>query len=350
MGKSLTDVLSPSMVKRLLDEKYVDNGNWIPAINGIVIPGCTATEDNPVAPVQAFIRTDARKSPDAELRHYNTEQYILNFTIASLQANILNEALGMGATIQNKATTNTARTVGVVTVLPALVTEALFGAFLVSGTPGGHSIAVPALTFPHTDFVADGSGIDGSGNTSAYKIGAYDYVADGFTTDVGEFAAWSDPFLGAMTLSGAMTIGTDELFTWDPAESGIVTLSGSSVNIDFIDPQLDRGDVAAIFSFAYLYGQLGGNSDWSITQPLDTPVRAAIDLYRSLGDTIAGEVWERRRYYNCEQRAIPAASTDGSDENPNTRQYSFNCQFNETRLSNNAKFYDTDFYVETKST
>ncbi len=347
MAQTLHDVLSPTMVKRLLDEDYADNGNWIPAVNGVIIPACTAVEDNPVAPVQSFIRTDARKSPDAELRHYNTEQYMLNLNVASLQANVLNEVLGMGATIQDRAATNTARTCGDVTGL-ATVDDALFGAFLVAGTVGNQSIAIPELLLPHTDFVADGTGADGSGQGSAYNISSYDYAADAFTVQ-GSNAIWSDPFLGTLTMTG-MTLTTDMLFTWDPSESGIVTIAGESVNIDFKDPQLDRGDSACIFSFAYEYGQLGGNSDWSVTQPLDTPTRVAIDLFRSLGDTVEGPIWERRRYYHTEQRAIPAASTDGSDENPNIRQYSFNCRFNETRLANNSRFYDTDYLVETQST
>jgi hypothetical protein len=333
---NLYDVLSPTMVARLLDEGYADNGNWIPAINGIVLPGITQVEDNPSEPASSQIRTDSRKAPDAELRYYGGDAYRLLLHSASDQPDIIAEALGMGSEILDQADTNAARVVGDPTIpFPHDKSEALFGVFLVTGASPNYNIYVPPNTLPHSDYVA-----------SSMHCSAYNTTSKIFNMVLTPHIVWSDKFTGEFNLA-TLPLAAASIFTYDAAESGIVTMAaGDVIAVDFKDPTLDNGDDACIVAFAYKYAQLPSARDYSVTQPLDKPQRVVIDLFRSFGDSPDGPIWERRRFYDARQRRIPAKSTNGTNEAANETVYEFSIRNGKARLGGQDCYYSRDFLLE----
>jgi hypothetical protein len=334
---NLYDVLSDTMVTRLLDENYPDNGNWIPAINGTILPGCVRVEDVPVVPGRRPIQTDSRKAPDAELRSFGADNFMLRLHFASDQPDILAEAMGMGSEILDQADTNTANTVGnYVAAAPASVTDALFGMFLTTGAGAAWDVLVPPNTLPHSDY-----------EVKIY-IWAYNHVTDTFDLAVHALNTWLDRFTGNLRIDNAVLTASHR-FTYDAAESGIVTVGGQSVGVDFKDPTLDNGDEAVILSFSYQYAQLPSARDYSLTQPVEKPSRVVIDLFRSLTDSIEGPIWQRRRYWDCRQQNIPAKSTDGSNENANETAYEFVVRRNHARLGGNHKYYSDEWLLEALS-
>jgi hypothetical protein len=206
---------------------------------------------------------------------------------------------------------------------------------------------------PHADFVATNNfnGVAVPGTTYDNQFCIYNPAADTFdqatkVASIGGTLTWIDKFTGECTLTG-MSLPT-QVFSYDPATSGLVTLGGETVTVEplLVDPNLRAGDNCVIISVAYIYSQLSRVGDWQMTQPLTKPTRVAIDLYRSLSDVPESGIWVRRRYYWCEQTNLPAAATDGSKTDPNIVPYIFVARRFEPRLGGAGKYYDTQFLVE----
>jgi hypothetical protein len=342
----LSDVLSTDQYERLYDELYASNGNAIPVVDGIVIPGCTAVTDEPTEISLSAIRTDSRKPPAARLRYHPDNDYRLRLQVSTEQPDVLAALLGMGAQYMDQAAWNTAHVVGDPTAAPTAVDDALWGIFKVTGA-SLDTIAIDRL--PHADFVGTTHGTD-------YFISVFDptttpacYAATGVTPGLGGTITWNDRHIGDIDIT-SIDIPATALSTYDPATSGLITLppgaTGVTVGIDFKDPNLAPGDDCVILGFAYAYSQLSGTSDWGITQPLTKPTRCIIDLYESLSDDPQGSIWERRRFYDCRQYKLPARSTDGSRNDATIVEYEFVVEYQDWRLGGDMRYYDRMVLVD----
>lgn len=346
----LTDVLSKDQYQLLLDESYLNNGNWIPSIDGRIIPGVTATTDEPPEIQLATLKTDSRKGPDARLSYYPDADYTITLSVPTSQQSVMSVLLGRGAAILDMAAANTNNTIGTVGI-PTDVDHAIFGIAKVDGTVGDWDMEITRL--PHADYPMNEHfatpGVPGT--VYDYAICIYNPTTDSFTlcdgSPIGGTIAVVNHYTGNVTISG-MVLSGGQLFQYDPAVSGLVTLGGQTVTVDpyLVDPDLRDGDYCVIYSFAGIYSQLSRAGDWQITQPLSKPTRVVIDLYMSLSDVTDFRQWERRRHYYCEQINLPAASTTGDNTDPNMRDYIFVVRPHSERLYPNGKYYDTQYLVD----
>jgi len=318
-------------------------------VDGRIIPGVTAVTDEPPELQLATLKTDARTGPDARLTFYPDTDYMLRLAVPTTQQSVLSVILGRGSEILDRAAANTNNQVGTIAV-PTAVSHALFGIAKVSGTTGDFDIEI--ARFPHADmpFTTHVAVPPVPGTVYDYAICIYNPTTDAFAlcdvAPIGGTIAVVDAYLGNVTISG-MSLAGGQLFQYDPATSGLVTLGGETVTVDptLVDPDLRDGDWCVIYSLAYTYSQLSRDGDWQVTQPLAKPTRCVIDLYRSLSDVIDFRVWERRRYYYCEQYNLPAASTTGANTDPNMREYTFVVRPHTPRLGSNGRYYDTQYLV-----
>jgi hypothetical protein len=345
----LSDVLSTAQVELLLDQNYIDNGAWIPSVDGRIIPGVTVVTDDPPEIQLASLKTDARIGPAARLSFFPDTDYMLRLSVPTQQQSVLAKILGRGAEILDMADANTNNTVGHMHA-PTAVEHGLYGIFKVDGTVGDWDLVIPRL--PHADFVATNNfnGVAVPGTTYDNCFSVYNPTAMTFeeATKVGATGGtltWLDKYIGSLTITG-MSLPT-QVFQYDPATSGLVTLAGKTVSVDerLVDPDLKAGDNCVIVAVAYLYSQLTRAGDWQITQPLSKPTRCVIDLYRSLSDVTEFDNWVRRRHYWCEQTNLPAASTDGSKNDPNIMEYAFVARSFSCRLGGAGRYYDTQYLV-----
>lgn len=347
----LSDVKSGSQVELLLDENYIDNGSWIPSVDGRFIPGVTAVTDDPPEIQLATLKTDARIGPAARLSFYGDTDYNLTLAVPTQQQSVLSKIVGRGASILDMADANTNNTVGDVDATPTAVEDALFGIFKVDGTVGDWDLTIPRL--PHADFVATNNfnGVAAPGTVYDNQFCIYNPVAKTFdqatkAASINGTLTWLDKYTGELSLTG-MVLPT-QVFTYDPATSGLVELGGKTVAVDerLVDPNLRAGDNCVIVACAYTYSQLSRVGDWQITQPLSKPTRVVIDLYRSLSDVTESGIWVRRRHYWCEQTNLPSASTDGSKNDPNIQNVIFVVRRFDCRLGGAGRYYDTQYLVE----
>lgn len=338
----LDQVLSIDQHQRLLVEDYIGNGNAVPVVSGVVIPGCTAIVDEPPEIALANLKCDSRRGPDARLRYMPDADYRIRLAVGTLQQDAQAALQGMGAQVLNQAAWNAAHTVGDPTGNGGLghnsVDDALWGIFKVTGA-SMNTVAVERL--PHADFVGSVKGTDYF--ITLYEPGVTPAV-DVEGVVVGGTVTWTDRHIGSLDMTG-MAIPAGALGTYDPATSGLITFGNETVGVDFIDPELCPGDDYAIFGFSYLYSQLTGTHDWGITQPLDKPTRVIIDLYESLTDSPEGRVWSRTRYYDCRQYKIPGRSTDGGNTDPNSMEYEFTVEYSDWRLGEAGRYFDRMFLV-----
>ena len=343
----LEDVLSDGEAQVLLNESYLDNGTDIPVIDGKVIPGVDNVEDVPVGIRLAQLKPDARKAPVARLRYYSDDDYMLRLTVPTAQRDIIESCLGMGATILDQTAINAANTVGDPTGVPTAVTDALFGVFAIddNGSASYSNVDITIPRLPHADFPGAAKGTD-------HFFGAYDNATAVIDIDDSLGAAtfnavvtWTDRFIGEVAITGVdLSSKQTCITTYDPA-TALVTLAGVTRGVDYVDPNLSPGDECIILSMAYIYSQSGNANDWAITQPLTKPTRVVIDLFRAMGDSVAGPIWKRRRFYHCEQMSLPADSTSGDTTDPNKQVYEFVVRERDVRLGDQDKFYQTTYIV-----
>jgi hypothetical protein len=352
MPLRLEDVLSAQQYRLLLDEDCIDNGNWIPAVDGKVIPGVTVVTDDPPEIGLAKLKTDARTGPVARLSYYPDADYMVRLMVPTTQQSVLSVILGRGASILDSVAANTNNTVGDPAKTPTSVDDALFGIAKLSGTVGDFEIEIDRL--PHADFPAlqgfigtTTPGVVYDHCISAYNPATNTCLPIGAPLGIGGTITWIDSYIGNIICAN-MSLPGGYVFQYDPATSGTVTLGGATVAIEatLVDPTLQDGDYCLLYGVAYTYSQLPRTTDWQVKQPLTKPTRCVIDLYRSLSDVIEFRRWIRRRHYYCEQYNLPAASTDGSKNDPNLQEYSFVVRPHTPRLGGSGPYYDTQVLVE----
>jgi hypothetical protein len=347
----LTDVLSPQEVPLLLDENFVDNGNWIPVVDGKVIPGVDVVTDEPPEIQLATLKQDSRTGPAARLGYSPDQDYMITLSVPTQQQSVIEACLGRGAVILDMAAANLNNIVGSPAKIAVAVSDALFGIFKVSGTTGDFDVTIPRM--PHVDILADhefkGSTVPGTAYDHCFSVwNPTNNTCSGATAPGGAAgtATWVDKFLGTVVLS-SMSLPT-QVFQYDPAESGIITIGGESVSVDprLVDPDLRAGDWCVVIGVAYKYSQLTRAGDWQVTQPMDKPTRCAIDLYRSLSDTTEFRNWVRHRFYDCEQYNLPSHSTSGSQTDFNKVEYKFVVRPFNPRLGGAGRYYDKQLLVD----
>jgi len=352
MAKNLIEVLSPSIIPVGLDDRFASNGNWVPVVKGRLVPGCTAVDDNPADINFADIKVDARRQPDARLRYYQ-EGYQLSLMVATQQVSVLENLLGMGATVYDRSTSNTNRIVGNGGSLATDPDGAEW--YLVrlgDGSPLGTTFTVDALIARLKMFT------DVDTTAANWKAQVYvpastppaTFAAGTDVIDIDTKSAITDPYLGAFAFTG---LDQDDvpgaaLMLYDPAELYLINTTGKTRLVDYRDPDLQAGDQCCIIGLGYRHGQLANDNDYSIVQPYTRRVRVPIDLYTCLGDADNGLLWNIRRYYNCEQNSVPKASTSGSQTDPNIRKYDFLVLENDSRFNKDTKYgryYEDDYVV-----
>jgi hypothetical protein len=347
----LSDVLSTDQYQLLLDESYLCNGNWIPAVDGKVIPGVISVTDGPPDIQLASLKTDARKGPDARMSFYPDNDYELSMLVPTIQQSVMAAVLGRGATILDRAAANLNNVVGVIGI-PTSVDHAIFGIAKLQGTTGDWEFDIDRL--PHADFPmlnAHPGSVVVPGTHYDYAVSIYNPTTDACSmcteAPISGAITVGNRYTGALNIS-SMVLGAGQVFQYDPATSGVVTIGGETVTVDplLVDPDLRDGDWCVIYGVAYEYSQLSRDGDWQITQPLTKPTRNVIDLYLSLSDVVDFRQWERRRFYYCEQVNLPPSSTSGATSDPATREYRWIVKQHSQRLYPNGKYYDTQILVD----
>lgn len=360
----LQDVVPLSVVEIARDDRFLDNGNWVPVIEGYALPTCVEVEDAPVDPAYSDVQSDARTEPEAQLRYYQGN-YMLRLHLASIQAGILDRVLGLGSFRRTKAQTNIARTIGT-TILPLQPTDAEWYAVKIADNGAALPAGPLAAQIARTTFSDLSTGWFASVYIPQSTVPAA-FVADTDIKDLTAEAVLSNAYLGTFdfaALTVPPAVGPDliaaAILTYDPGRVYTVKTTVSTKRVDVIDPALQAGDFFIIVGLSYKASQLAGDGDYSIVQPDAKRSKVFLDLYRPLGDTPNADVWERRRYFHTEQTRMPSASTSGSRPDANQRVYEFICRENQSRFRSQfqagpavpvvttnpwSKFYETDFLV-----
>lgn len=349
MSKSLIEVLSPSIIPQALNESMATNGNWVPVVDGVVIPGVTAVVDAPVELNYANIQTDARRQPDARLRYYQ-EGNKVTLRCTTEQAGVLDQLLGMGAQRYDMADTNTNRTIGAGGSLATDPDGAEW--YLVKIGDG----SILSTTWSVGFSIARTMFSDLSAATADWKAQVYvpdstppaSFAAGTDVIDIDAEATLADAYLGNFVFAAVdqTKLVAAALMVYDPADIYTVKTSGITRVVDFIDPLLEAGDQCAIIGLGYKFGQLSGANDYSIVCPWGQRRTCFLDLYMCLGDADEGNQWKRRRYYRAEQSNIPNASTDGSSTEVNTIDYEFLVMDNISRFRTGdtmGRLYEEDY-------